>query len=1053
MSGTETLQIRLLGGMEVTRGGEPLVLPPSKKTRALLVYLVMTGRAHRRERLCDLLWDVPDDPRGALRWSLSKLRPLVDDPERPRIIAGRDTVAFDTEGVGVDLLDIRRHLSAGVDAVSTEQLTELIQQFRGEFVEGLELPNCYDFHAWCTAEREEVRALHQSILRALIGRLSARADMALPHARALVQIDPLSSDAQAELLRLLAAAGRRGEAEHQYNAGRRLLQQLGPNELEALDRAWRQIASSPVDAGRRTTVAVPSAAAAPAEGTVVDFADASLDEPLTAVLVGRTAEMARLHEMMDSIRSQRRERVVLLKGEPGIGKSHLLAALIETAKEQGATVLDGDAFEAESGRPYGPWIDALRRVPAVSVGPMLGKELAPLLPELGQDEGAEQSRDRLFGAVVELIAARAHSTGLVMLVLDDVQWIDEASASLLHYVIRMNRHRPVMIVLAAREGELPDNEPMLRVLRGMRRDRIVDEIALSPMDDREIAELVQHVAPDIDAGRVFIGSAGNPLFARELALALPHWQDEDMPQSVTELVRDRIDRLPDLASDVLRWAAVLGVSFSVRRLPHLIAADLDELVTSLEVLERHALLRQSHDPTSANDIYIFAHDIVRQAVYAELSEPRRRTMHWRIARTLEKLEPAAETVAAEIAYHAALAGDAGLATRSCITAGRRCLRLFANADAEALARRGMHFAQRLDEPMQVSLLIELNEIAIASRRPERLDDAAHAIHTLAERALDHGCMEHARLGFHIVSRLRWEEGDWSDAERHTLQAELIGRSADPKEHVVAMAEAARCLARLERDLSHAEALVLEANALAGRLDVEHVAISECMGILCSHRGQFDEAADLYRRARDLSRRDGDRLGEFEALEHHVMQEMQRRRYPDAIALSGDLVAIGEKLREGSERPTARALAALARYAAGEVDQSAVLESALEDLRLADAKHRLGFVLTRAALIDLDRDEVGLAQKRATEALWIAELLERPTEIALAHVALAKAAAAGGDDDALRRHIGALGDRSLRDVSAPVRQTIEEALADRRSADLPSGTDEAIQGKGNGTDHC
>ncbi len=1051
MSGTETLQIRLLGGMEVVRGGEPLVLPPSKKTRALLVYLVMTGRAHRRERLCDLLWDVPDDPRGALRWSLSKLRPLVDDPQRPRIIAGRDTVAFDADGISVDLLDIRRRLAAGIDSASTEQLTDLVNQFRGEFVEGLELPNCYDFHAWCTAEREEVRALQTAILRALISRLAARADVALPHARALVQIDPLSGDAQAELLRLLAATGRRGEAEHQYSAGRRLLQQLGPDELEALDRAWRRIASAPADTGRRPSLA--GVSATPSPTTAPDFDHASLDEPPATVLVGRTAERARLREMMDTIRSQRREGVILLKGEPGIGKSRLLAALVATAKEQGATVLDGEAFEAESGRPYGPWIDALRRVPAVSVGPTLGNELAPLLPELGQDEDTEPSRDRLFGAVVELIAARAHSTGLVVLALDDVQWIDEASASLLHYVVRMNRHRPVMIVLAGREGELPDNEPMLRVLRGMRRDRVIDEIALGPLGDSEIAELVQHVAPEIDTRRVFAESAGNPLFALEVARALPHRQEEDMPQTVTELVRDRIDRLPDLATDMLRWAAVMGVSFNLRRLPHLIAADLDELVTSLEVLERHALLRQGHGASVADDTYIFAHDIVRQAVYAELSEPRRRTMHWRIAKTLEKLEPAAETVAAEIAYHAALAGDAGLATRSCITAGKRCLRLFANGEAEALARRGMHFAQQLDEPVRVSLLIELNEIAIASRRPERLDDAAHAIEALAERALDHGCMEHARLGFHMVSRLRWEEGDWSDAERHTLQAELVGRSADPKEHVVAMAEAARCLARLERDLSHAEALLLEANALSGRVELEHAAISECMGILCSHRGQFDEAADLYRHARDLSHRDGDRLGEFEALEHLVMQEFQRGRYDDAAALSDDLVAIGEKLREGSEAPTARALAALARYAAGEINQSAVLETALEDLKLADAKHRLGYVLTRAALIDLDRNEAGLAQKRATEALWIAELLERPTEIALAHVALAKAAAAGGDEEALRHHIGALGDRSLRDVSVPVRQTIEEVLADRRSADLPAGIDKAIRGNGNGTDYC
>ncbi len=106
---SEALSVRLLGEIQASRGGERLPLPASKKTRALLAYLVVDQRPHRRERLCSMLWDVTDDPRGALRWSLSKLRALVDEPERPRIVADRDGVAFDGAGVSVDLLrDPRR---------------------------------------------------------------------------------------------------------------------------------------------------------------------------------------------------------------------------------------------------------------------------------------------------------------------------------------------------------------------------------------------------------------------------------------------------------------------------------------------------------------------------------------------------------------------------------------------------------------------------------------------------------------------------------------------------------------------------------------------------------------------------------------------------------------------------------------------------------------------------------------------------------------------------------------------------------------------------------
>src|SRR5689334_13842762 len=91
-----SLSIRLLGELEVSRNGLALPLPPSKKTRALLAYLVLTSRPHRRERLCQLLWDVTDDPRAALRWSLSKLRTLCDDVETPRILTDGDSVGFET---------------------------------------------------------------------------------------------------------------------------------------------------------------------------------------------------------------------------------------------------------------------------------------------------------------------------------------------------------------------------------------------------------------------------------------------------------------------------------------------------------------------------------------------------------------------------------------------------------------------------------------------------------------------------------------------------------------------------------------------------------------------------------------------------------------------------------------------------------------------------------------------------------------------------------------------------------------------------------------------
>src|SRR5512143_4128982 len=127
--GVVTLEIRLLGEMDIVRGGERLDLPPSKKTRGLLAYLALTGRPHRRERLCNLFWDVADDPRGALRWSLSRLRAVVDEPDRPRLRTAKDTIAFEAQGARVDLVAVKARCSAGLEGAPVEELAALASEF------------------------------------------------------------------------------------------------------------------------------------------------------------------------------------------------------------------------------------------------------------------------------------------------------------------------------------------------------------------------------------------------------------------------------------------------------------------------------------------------------------------------------------------------------------------------------------------------------------------------------------------------------------------------------------------------------------------------------------------------------------------------------------------------------------------------------------------------------------------------------------------------------------------------------------------------------------
>src|SRR5882757_3316549 len=172
-------------------------LPQSKKTRALLAYLAVTARPHSRNSLCAMFWSVPDDPRAALRWSLTRLRTLVDGPDRRVITADRENVALDLDGVAVDILSLRNAARTGTDAMSTDALREAAEALDGDFLEGLDLPDCQEFHSWCTAGREETRRLRAQILGALVARLADTPDEALRHARALSLLEPADEAAQA----------------------------------------------------------------------------------------------------------------------------------------------------------------------------------------------------------------------------------------------------------------------------------------------------------------------------------------------------------------------------------------------------------------------------------------------------------------------------------------------------------------------------------------------------------------------------------------------------------------------------------------------------------------------------------------------------------------------------------------------------------------------------------------------------------------------------------------------------------------------------------------
>lgn len=233
------LRLQFLGTPSVLRDGQPVPLPPSRKTRALLAYLALTGRPHRREHLCSLLWELPDDPRAALRWSLSKLRALIDDSDRRRILADRETVSFDSAGADVDIPRIRAEVKAGLGRLDLPALRALDAAFVGEALEGLDFDEQPGFRAWCAQLREDVRHLRMRVLDALVERLQARPEEAVPYARLLADLAPLDPLRQLSLLRLLDGAGRRNEAEEAVTMMHTRLHETDPVGASALLDAWR----------------------------------------------------------------------------------------------------------------------------------------------------------------------------------------------------------------------------------------------------------------------------------------------------------------------------------------------------------------------------------------------------------------------------------------------------------------------------------------------------------------------------------------------------------------------------------------------------------------------------------------------------------------------------------------------------------------------------------------------------------------------------------------------------------------------------------------------
>jgi DNA-binding SARP family transcriptional activator/Tfp pilus assembly protein PilF len=528
------------------------------------------------------------------------------------------------------------------------------------------------YEDWAGERREALKRTWTELQFGLAQALEARSsdvNAALQPLERLLRADPCDERAAQEQMKLLTRYGRRAEALRVYQRLQQSLRdELGVEPSPDTTELQRQI-------GAGEAVASP-----PIPGAAFRC---TYPFPVPSELVGRDDELGLLSQVLSSGRTA--GRLALVGAPAGTGKSALLGQIVRQAQAQGVLCLAGGCYEERGAVPLGPFHDALvdfllAQAPETIRAQMavFVDDLAEVIPELRYhvqltaDPGpARGPRDRMraFGAVHACLRSLAES-GPVLLCLEDLHAADEATLQLLHYLARQTRRLPLVMVATYRDDERPV-EPMAQTMATLMRERLAQSIKLSPLgpDDthRMVVSLLDGSPSDALGESLYETTGGNPLFVEQLVLALEEtgqleqkagvWHGtgelHGTPRIVREVIAQRLQQFDASSRELLDMASVLGQSFEHR-----------VLLAAVASRDEASLLRDADRAITAQVLqdtpggYAFRHALLRDAVYYDLSGPRRMLLHGHVAEVLEKVYGArADEHAAEIAYHFGLAGE------------------------------------------------------------------------------------------------------------------------------------------------------------------------------------------------------------------------------------------------------------------------------------------------------------------------------------------------------------------------------------------------------------
>lgn len=820
----------------------------SRKVEALLYYLTLLPGKHHRTHLATLLWsELPEENAlSNLRFALWNLRKVLGEVP---FSAERMTITSQPrDNIWIDVNEFRTYLERSdingtlPEAEIIDTLRQAVDLYRGNFLLGFELSDAPFFEEWLQQQRANLHAQAVSALTRLGTYHTTHNQLtkAIAMTRRLLELEPWQEMTHRQMMTLLTLAGQRGAAlEHYQKCQQMLADELGlepePETTALMERIQAgQLAFEPASSASRSPEAKASG----------------------IPLCGRQAEYAWLIDRWGQA-SQGQGKLVLLRGEAGVGKTRLVEEMSRSALVDGAWLLSGRCYEFSGTVPYQPIAMALQKQIAqvkslnLPLSEIWLAELSQLLPEIREqypdlappfDTGQGANRYRLFEAVNRFLQAMT-TTQPVLLFLDDLHWADVDTLDMLGYLVRNLVETPLLIIGAYRPDIILDDHPLFTLRQTLFDETLLEELNLAPLSKEAIAEIIStlpQTAADPHRLALFLTqiSEGNPFILFETLRELeeqgwPHapaagdlstakgplGQEALIPVKVQTRIRRRVARLPPESQQLLAIAAVIGREFEVDLLQAASQVFLETVLDCLDNwLARH-LIREmpnqdqppetTQPPEMISDYrYDFSHDLIRAVVYDELNKARRRSLHGRVGQALERLYAGQEEKVIErLAHHFHLAYESDKALLYLQQAGQQAQTVYALPIALACYEQALLHWERLYSPAGPATPPD-----ILRQRWNLLLHQARIYHML-------GRQEKQRLALNTVAHEVVNWGDKQDQLQIIVQQLVYLRKTIELSHRRLAAKEGLGLARLLGD-DLAEGDILQALANCDR-DIGH----------------------------------------------------------------------------------------------------------------------------------------------------------------------------------------------------------------------------------------